>query len=88
MQNLSALYAYMSARLLEANLRNEVAMLDEVSRLLIELRGGWEAIRPGETETAPHPSAAVREKVVTLNGGGNELVPSGVRRALNAYQQV
>ncbi|EQD76392.1 flagellar protein FliS [mine drainage metagenome] len=78
----------MSARLLEANLRNEVAMLDEVSRLLIELRGGWEAIRPGETETAPHPSAAAREKVVTLNARGNEGVSAGVRQALNAYQQI
>ncbi|MBU6994720.1 flagellar export chaperone FliS [Ferrovum myxofaciens] len=87
-QNLSALYAYMSARLLEANLRNEVAMLDEVSRLLIELRGGWEAIRPGETEAAPHPSAAAREKVVTLNARGNEGVSAGVRQALNAYQQI
>ncbi len=85
-RNLSALYAYMSARLLEANLRNEVAMLDEVSKLLIELRGGWEAIRPGETETVRQDSSAAREKVVALSG--NELVSSGVRRALNAYQQI
>ena len=61
-------------------------MLDEVSKLLIELRGGWEAIRPGETEAVRQVSSAAREKVVALNE--NELVSSGVRRALNAYQQI
>jgi flagellar protein FliS len=87
-QNLSALYAYMSARLLEANLRNDVALLDEISKLLIELRGGWEAIRPGESGTVSQSSPAVRENVVALNVRGNEGVSPGVRQALNAYQQI
>jgi flagellar protein FliS len=45
-QNLSALYDYMNQRLLVANLKNDVAALDEVTSLLSELKGAWEAIRP------------------------------------------
>jgi flagellar protein FliS len=45
-QNLSALYDYMNQRLLVANLKNDVAALDEVSCLLTELKGAWEGIRP------------------------------------------
>lgn len=42
--NLDALYDYMLRRLLEANLRNDVAALDEVVKLLNELRAGWNGI--------------------------------------------
>ena len=83
--NLSALYAYMSARLLEANLKNEVLILDEVSRLLIELRGGWEAIR---SAVVPEVSTRVTEednKVVPL-APRNDVRPA-VRQAINAYQR-
>ncbi len=45
-QNLAALYDYMNQRLLTANLKNDTAVLDEVSRLLTELKGAWESIRP------------------------------------------
>ena len=44
-QNLSNLYEYMMRRLMVANARNEVAILDEVTRLLGEVREGWVAIR-------------------------------------------
>ena len=44
---LSELYDYMLKQLLLANLRNEVATLDEVSRLLNELRGAWAQIGGG-----------------------------------------
>lgn len=39
---LSALYDYMSARLLHANARNDAAVLAEVCGLLKELRTAWE----------------------------------------------
>lgn len=42
--NLSALYEYMGRRLLEANLQNDGAVLDEVASLLRELQSGWRAI--------------------------------------------
>jgi flagellar protein FliS len=41
---LGALYDYMSARLLHANLNNQPAILDEISHLLAELKGAWEQI--------------------------------------------
>jgi flagellar secretion chaperone FliS len=44
-QNLSDLYEYMMRRLMAANARNDVAILDEVTRLLGEVREGWVAIR-------------------------------------------
>lgn len=39
--NLEALYEYMNNRLLEANLENDVTKLDEVSRLMQEIRSAW-----------------------------------------------
>ncbi len=68
-QNLSALYDYMNQRLLIANLKNDIAALDEVSRLLTELKGAWEEIRPAaasaqrgttaQPQTAPEKPAAL-----------------------------
>ena len=42
--NLDNLYEYMSRRLLEANLKDDVAILDEVSELIREIRSAWIAI--------------------------------------------
>ncbi|MCB1649652.1 MAG: flagellar export chaperone FliS [Pseudomonadales bacterium] len=44
--NLSSLYEYMQRRLLEANLHNDVARLDEVIDLLTTVKEGWDAIAP------------------------------------------
>lgn len=52
--NLSALYDYMSQRLLVANLNNDMEALDEVAKLLNDLKGAWEAIR----QPAAMPAAA------------------------------
>ena len=43
-ENFDALYAYMMRRLLEANIKDDTAMLDEVSGLLQELKEAWDAI--------------------------------------------
>ncbi|NNA68168.1 flagellar export chaperone FliS [Pseudomonas gessardii] len=45
-QRLDALYAYMSNRLVEANGVNDADMIDEVARLLITVKSGWDAIAP------------------------------------------
>ena len=42
--NLDALYDYMGRRLLEANLRNDPEILEEVMRLLREVKAGWDAL--------------------------------------------
>ncbi|HEY9102733.1 flagellar export chaperone FliS [Chitinimonas sp.] len=56
--SLDALYDYMSRRLLEANIRNDVAMIDEVQQLLSQLKDAWESInKPAEPEPAASASA-------------------------------
>lgn len=42
--NLDSLYEYMGRRLLEANVNNDVLILDEVSSLLTEIKAGWDNI--------------------------------------------
>lgn len=51
-QNLSSLYEYMAMRLLTANLKNDMGALDEVARLLSDLKDAWESIRQPGTATA------------------------------------
>ncbi|MFP5390423.1 MAG: flagellar export chaperone FliS [Gammaproteobacteria bacterium] len=55
-EGLDALYEYMGARLLQANLKNQVEILEEVQRLLNDLRGAWNAI--GDTPAATGRPAA------------------------------
>ncbi|MBS0354812.1 MAG: flagellar export chaperone FliS [Proteobacteria bacterium] len=43
-ERLGALYEYMMQRLLYANLHNSKPALDEVAKLLSELKGAWEEI--------------------------------------------
>ena len=42
--NLDSLYQYMVSRLLEANVKNDAALLDEVAGLLRNVKTGWDAI--------------------------------------------
>jgi flagellar protein FliS len=56
--SLEALYEYMSRRLLTANIDNDPAILDEVQRLLLELKGAWDQISPDAA--APEPMAPAR----------------------------
>jgi flagellar protein FliS len=42
--NLDRLYQYMVSRLLEANVKNDAAQLDEVAGLLRDVKTGWDAI--------------------------------------------
>jgi flagellar protein FliS len=55
---LDALYEYMSARLLQANLNNQPEGLEEVHKLLADLRDAWGAIGPQAAKPAPAPTAA------------------------------
>ena len=54
--NLDALYAYLQKRLLEANLRSDIATLDEVADLLRPVKEAWDAI--GATASAEDAAVA------------------------------
>ncbi len=43
-ENLEALYDYMNRQLLQANLQQQPGILDEVTKLLQEIKAGWDAI--------------------------------------------
>jgi flagellar protein FliS len=43
-QNLESLYDYLTRRLTEANVTNDVAILDEVVNLILPIKQAWEAI--------------------------------------------
>ncbi|MGF6904358.1 flagellar export chaperone FliS [Paraburkholderia sp. GAS348] len=45
-QRLNALYDYMTRRLLEANVQNDPALLDEIDGLLATIEDGWNGIKP------------------------------------------
>lgn len=53
--NLDALYDYMSRRLLEANIKNDVGIIEEVRGLMADLRSAWVEIGDKGTD-APPPS--------------------------------
>lgn len=40
-RNLADLYEYMNLRLAEANINNDIAKLEEVTRLILEIKGAW-----------------------------------------------
>lgn len=65
-ENLDALYDYMSRRLFEANLKNDVTILDEVHRLLSDLRSAWVEIGDKVGQPQPMASQAAMPKAATL----------------------
>lgn len=71
-QNLSSLYDYMVMRLLAANLNNDMAALDEVARLLNDLKGTWDSIRQSAAVSA------IPQQVVDMQ-------PKAANRAQLAY---
>lgn len=57
--NLWNLYEYVSIRLTQANLKNDVAMIDECAQLLSPIRDGWNQIStPSKQVSVPQEVAA------------------------------
>ena len=48
--NLSALYDYSNTRLMLANARNDVALIEEVVNLITPIAEGWSQIAPAQAE--------------------------------------
>lgn len=49
--NLADLYKYCTEKLLEANLNNNIELLDEVIKILLPIKAGWDSI-PSETQAS------------------------------------
>lgn len=43
-ENLNNLYDYMTRRLIMANIQSDESILDEVAKLMLEVKAGWDAI--------------------------------------------
>lgn len=60
--NLDSLYEYMTYRLMESNLKNDVSMIDDVYGLLVEIKSAWDEIAnqpvAGQVETRLEQPAA------------------------------
>ncbi|MEH6434996.1 flagellar export chaperone FliS [Massilia sp. DD77] len=63
-ENLDSLYDYMSRRLLEANIKNDAAIVTEVHSLMSDLREAWVAI--GDQPAPPPAAATAMPKTATL----------------------
>lgn len=57
--NLGELYDYMQRRLLHANLKDDVAALDEVAELLREIRDAWAAMPVDARDAAQPPASSI-----------------------------
>ncbi len=60
-QNLDDLYDYMGRRLVQANIKNDTTILDEVISLLLEIKGAWHAI-PQDVRASHAQTRAATQK--------------------------
>jgi flagellar protein FliS len=61
-QNLYQLYVYMGHRLLQGNMKNDLAALEEVRQLLRQLCSAWESLDATTAAAAAQPSATPQAK--------------------------
>ncbi len=60
--NLEELYVYVQRRLVEANVANDVVILDECASLMREIKAAWEAIPPEVRNRKAAEALAAREQ--------------------------
>ncbi len=69
-EDLSALYEYMCHRLMQANLKNDVQVLEEVTGLLVGLRGAWASIEKDPAVVGVcEPALALEKQTVATSYG-------------------
>jgi flagellar protein FliS len=78
---LVGLYNFVTMRLLQANLRNDVQAMDDAIRILEQLRTAWVQIAPGAPGAAPAAATAPAASAPQAA----QAAPAA-RRALSAYQ--
>lgn len=79
-ESLDALYAYMSRQLSMANVRNQPELVQEVIKLLTELKSAWEAI--GNTQASSQAASPVIAMAQTNQGA------AAVNRNIANYAKV
>ena len=57
--NLETLYEYMTVRITEASAAKDTSILDEVIRLLLQIKGAWDQISQVDKDTAYQHESAV-----------------------------
>ncbi len=57
--NLDNLYDYMTRRLLEANRKNDIAIIEEVTSLLLEIKSAWDVMPEHVRSMASRGAASV-----------------------------
>lgn len=71
--SLDALYVYMTQRLTMANIKNQPELIEEVIRLLADLKGAWEAI---EQQAVARPASASANPYAHLESNLGRLAAS------------
>ena len=72
-ESLDSLYAYMSHRLTVANIRNQPEMVNEVIKLLSDLKSAWEAIGEDQVKPETLSQAALSQVTKPLTTNQNQL---------------
>lgn len=70
--DLDALYEYTCFRLVNANINNDIEVLDEVTRLLSEIKGAWDSIRPVNNislSAVPQPPVQNKQSALVYGRG-------------------
>ena len=82
-ESLDSLYVYMSHRLTVANIRNQPEMVNEVIKLLSDLKSAWEAI--GEDQVKPETLSQAALSQVALSQVTKPLTTNQNQLAVNKH---
>ncbi|MEQ1767470.1 MAG: flagellar export chaperone FliS, partial [Methylotenera sp.] len=66
-ESLDALYAYMSKRLMMANIHNKPELVHEVIKLLLDLKTAWETIASSPVVSAEVANIIPNQVAATIN---------------------